>query len=121
MARHIEDRWYKTGTGPDGRPHRVRADRYGTGVRHRVRHKRHAAARQDGMHALRHFCASVLLDAGESTEALGAHLGHADPGFTPRIRTPLVPHGQERAGRAVDAPFVGAAEGSGGPQAAPAA
>lgn len=37
--------------------------------------------RQNGMHALRHFYASVLLDAGESVRALASYLGHADPGF----------------------------------------
>nr|WP_232430570.1 hypothetical protein [Salinispora pacifica] len=36
------------------------------------------------MHALRHFYASALLDAGESIKALAAYLGHADPGFTLR-------------------------------------
>ena len=32
-----------------------------------------------GVHALRHFYASALLDAGESIKALAAYLGHADP------------------------------------------
>ncbi|MEU8981838.1 hypothetical protein ACFVXA_15015 [Streptomyces sp. NPDC058246] len=32
--------------------------------------REHAAAREHGMHALRHFYASVLLDAGESIKAL---------------------------------------------------
>ncbi|BCJ33337.1 hypothetical protein Athai_08400 [Actinocatenispora thailandica] len=32
------------------------------------------------MHALRHFYASVLLDAGESIKALSSYLGHADGG-----------------------------------------
>jgi integrase len=36
--------------------------------------------RKNGMHALRHFCASTLLDAGESIKALANYLGHADPG-----------------------------------------
>ena len=31
------------------------------------------------MHALRHFYASTLLDAGESIKALANYLGHADP------------------------------------------
>jgi integrase len=30
------------------------------------------------MHALRHFFASVLLDAGESIKAVSAYLGHTD-------------------------------------------
>lgn len=43
--------------------------------------------RDDGMHALRHLYASVLLDAGESIKALSGYLGHSDPGFTLRIYT----------------------------------
>ena len=40
------------------------------------------ASRENGMHALRHWFASVLLDAGESIRAVSEHLGHSDPGFT---------------------------------------
>jgi integrase len=43
---------------------------------------RFAESREDGMHALRHFYASVLLDAGENIKALSRYLGHSDPGFT---------------------------------------
>ncbi|MFF5917195.1 tyrosine-type recombinase/integrase [Streptomyces flavochromogenes] len=39
--------------------------------------ERHQAAREHGMHALRHFYASVLLDAGENIKALSSYLGHA--------------------------------------------
>ncbi|WP_229783939.1 site-specific integrase [Pilimelia anulata] len=49
-----------------------------------------AKARKNGMHALRHFYASVL-DAGESIKALAAYLGHSDPGFTLRTYTHLMP------------------------------
>ncbi|GII56250.1 hypothetical protein Pth03_46390 [Planotetraspora thailandica] len=38
--------------------------------------------RENGMHALRHFYASVLLDGGESIKELSEYLGHHDPGFT---------------------------------------
>lgn len=37
------------------------------------------------MHALRHFYASVLLDAGESIKAVSEYLGHSDPGLTLRV------------------------------------
>jgi integrase len=47
-----------------------------------VKGERHQAAREHGMHALRHFYASVLLDAGENIKALSTYLGHGDPGFT---------------------------------------
>lgn len=54
------------------------------------------------MHALRHFYASVLLDAGESVRALASYLGHADPGFTLRVYTHLMPASEERTRRAID-------------------
>ena len=49
------------------------------------------------MHALRHFYASVLLDAGESIRALAGYLGHTDPGFTLRTYTHLMPTSEDRA------------------------
>jgi len=58
--------------------------------------------RQDGMHALRHFFASTLLDAGESIRALADWLGHSDPAFTMRVYTHLMPSSTERSRRAVD-------------------
>jgi hypothetical protein len=59
------------------------------------------------MHALRHFYASVLLDAGESIKALSPYLGHADPGFTLRTYTHLMPSSEARTKRAVDAVYGG--------------
>ncbi|CAM5430247.1 hypothetical protein SALBM217S_03009 [Streptomyces griseoloalbus] len=38
MAGHIQDRWYKTETGPDGKPVKVKTDRYGAGMRYRARY-----------------------------------------------------------------------------------
>ena len=58
--------------------------------------------RADGFHALRHFYASVLLDGGESIKALSEYLGHADPGFTLRTYTHLMPSSAERTRKAVD-------------------
>ena len=63
--------------------------------------------RENGMHALRHFYASVLLDGGESIKALAAYLGHSDPGFTLRTYTHLMPSSEERTRRAVDRVFTG--------------
>ena len=52
------------------------------------------------MRALRHFYASVLLDAGESIKALSVYLGHSDPGFTLRTYTHLLPtRAANKAGR----------------------
>ena len=44
--------------------------------------------RSNGMHALRHFYASVLIDAGESVRAVADYLGHFDPGASPSASTP---------------------------------
>ncbi|MGA5602597.1 tyrosine-type recombinase/integrase [Streptomyces griseoincarnatus] len=51
------------------------------------------------MHALRHFYASVLLDAGESIKALAEYLGHSDPGLTLKVYAHLMPSSRERARR----------------------
>jgi len=59
--------------------------------------------RDNGMHALRHYFASVLIDAGESAKAVAEYLGHADPGFTLRVYAHLFPASEDRARRAVDA------------------
>jgi integrase len=67
--------------------------------------KPYASARQHGMHALRHFYASVLLDAGESIKAVSEYLGHADPAMTLRVYAHLMPSSTERARRALDDVF----------------
>lgn len=61
--------------------------------------------RTNGMHALRHFYASVLIDAGESVRAVADYLGHSDPGFTLRIYAHLFPSSEDRARQAVDRLF----------------
>jgi integrase len=58
--------------------------------------------RRNGMHALRHFYASVLIDAGESAAAVAEYLGHADAGFTLRVYAHLFPSSEDRARRAID-------------------
>ncbi|MFD9886925.1 tyrosine-type recombinase/integrase [Streptomyces alboflavus] len=75
--------------------------------------KRFAKSREHGMHALRHYYASVLLDAGENIKALAEYLGHSDPGFTLRTYTHLMPNSQDRARKAIDAAF-GVAHGGAG-------
>jgi integrase len=62
-----------------------------------------AAGRDNGMHALWHFSASVVLDAGESIKALSEYLGHHDPGLTLRTYTHLMPSSGTRTRAAVDA------------------
>jgi integrase len=61
-----------------------------------------APARENGMHALRHFYASALLDAGESIKVVSEYLGHANPAFTLRVYTHLMPGSEGRARRAID-------------------
>ncbi|WP_405680752.1 tyrosine-type recombinase/integrase [Streptomyces sp. NBC_01238] len=63
---------------------------------------KHQSAREHGMHALRHFYASVLLDAGESIKAVSQYLGHTDPALTLRVYAHLMPSSQERTRKAVD-------------------
>jgi integrase len=60
-----------------------------------------AESRENGMHALRHFYASVLLDAAEYIKALAEYLGHSDPGLTLRVYAHLMPSSQERTRKAV--------------------
>ncbi|GAA4863349.1 tyrosine-type recombinase/integrase [Kitasatospora terrestris] len=74
--------------------------------------------RDNGMHALRHFYASVLLDAGESIKALSAYLGHHDPGFTLRTYTHLMPSSEKRTKEAVDRVFGGGPDAADGPTTA---
>ena len=62
-------------------------------------------SRENGMHALRHFYASVQLEAGTSIRALADYLGHSDPGFTLRVYTHLMPSSEDRAREAVDLAF----------------
>ncbi len=77
--------------------------------------KRHTAAREHGMHALRHFYASVLLDAGENIKALSTYLGHTDPGFTLRTYTHLLPSSEGRARIAMDKVYLNRPSGPHGP------
>jgi integrase len=64
-------------------------------------------SRANGMHALRHFYASVLLDAGESIKALSEYLGHSDPGSTLHTYTHLLPTSEQRTRQTVDRALTG--------------
>jgi hypothetical protein len=66
----------------------------------------------DGHGEVYHFYASVLLDAGESIRALSEYLGHADPGFTLRVYTHLMPASEDRTRRAVDRALGGVPDGT---------
>jgi integrase len=64
-------------------------------------------SRTTGMHALRHFFASALLDGGECIKAIAEWLGHSDPAFTLRVYTHLMVSSQGRARQAIDELFDG--------------
>jgi len=69
--------------------------------------------RENGMHALRHHYASILLEGGVSIRALTDYLGHADPGFTLRTYAHLMPDSEDRAARTViDTSLASPAESS---------
>ena len=68
--------------------------------------------RENGMHALRHHYASVLLENGVSVRAVSEYLGHHDPGFTLRTYAHLMPESEDRARAAIDAALGAPAESS---------
>lgn len=68
---------------------------------------KHAAAPDDGFHALRHTFASVQLDARESVVAVSKWLGHADPSITLKIYAHMMPEADGRGRAAMDAWFAG--------------
>lgn len=68
--------------------------------------------RGNGMHALRHHYASVLLENGVSIRAVSEYLGHHDPGFTLRTYAHLMPESEDRARAAIDAVLGAPAESS---------
>ncbi len=61
--------------------------------------------RRDGMHALRHYCASAWLANGVSIKEVAEYLGHHDPGYTLRLYTHLVPSSHKRARLATNKTF----------------
>lgn len=79
---------------------------------------KYESAREHGMHALRHFYASVLLDAGESIKAVSQYLGHTDPALTLRVYAHLMPSSQERTRNAIDGLFSPSPDGPDGPETA---
>ena len=62
-------------------------------------------ARENGMHALRHYFASACLADGVDIRALASFLGHSDPGFTLRVYCHLMPSADDRLRAAIDRAF----------------
>lgn len=76
------------------------------GSRYRPNTK-HAAAPEEGFHALRHTFASVQLDARESVVSVSKWLGHSDPSITLKIYAHMMPEADGRGRAAMDAWFDG--------------
>jgi len=63
-------------------------------------------SRETGMHQLRHYYASAMLDGGASIRDVSEYLGHADPGFTLRVYAHLMPSSEDRARSIMDRALV---------------
>jgi integrase len=62
----------------------------------------YVSSRENGMHALRYYYASITLADGVNIKELAEYLGHGDPGFTLRLYTHMLPSSHELARKAVD-------------------
>ncbi|MEV4529380.1 tyrosine-type recombinase/integrase [Streptosporangium sp. NPDC049304] len=58
--------------------------------------------RENGFHMLRHHSASVLLERDVSIKVVADFLGHADPGFTLRTYTHLMPSSEDRMRQVIE-------------------
>ncbi len=92
-------------TGGRGAP--LKRNDFDPNVWHRaLRSAEIEVCRAHGMHALRHFYASVVLDAGETINGLAEDLGHSDPAFTLRRYVHLMPSREVRTRKAIDEVFM---------------
>ncbi|MFG1813416.1 tyrosine-type recombinase/integrase [Kribbella sp. NPDC049174] len=64
--------------------------------------RQYVSSRKNGMHALRHYYASITLADGVNIKELAEYLGHGDPGFILRMYTHMLPSSHQRARKAVD-------------------
>jgi len=64
--------------------------------------RRYKTDRTTGLHALRHYFASISLADGVNITELSEYLGHYDPGFTLQMYTHMLPSSYDRARQAVD-------------------
>ena len=64
--------------------------------------RRYKTDRTTGLHALRHYFASITLADGVNIKEISEYLGHYDPGFTLQMYTNMLPSSYERARQAVD-------------------
>lgn len=64
--------------------------------------RRFKTDRTTGLHAPRHYFASITLADGVNIKELSEYLGHHDPGFTRQMYTHMLPSSYRRARQAVD-------------------
>ncbi|MEV0801606.1 site-specific integrase [Kribbella sp. NPDC050281] len=64
--------------------------------------RRYKADRTSGLHALRHYFASITLADGINIKELSEYLGHHDQGFTLQMYTHMLPSSYDQARQAVD-------------------
>jgi integrase len=74
---------------------------------------------ENGMHDLRHFFASTLLEQGVSIKAVAEWLGHADPAFTLATYTHLMPSSDARTRDAIESAYAARTEPDGPTTAQP--
>lgn len=67
---------------------------------------RYVTTRKEGVHQLRHYCASVTLAGGVTIKELAEYLGHRDPAFTLRVYAHLLPSSHDRARMVIDERFA---------------
>ncbi|WP_342669573.1 tyrosine-type recombinase/integrase [Streptomyces yerevanensis] len=59
-------------------------------------------APKDGFHVLRHTCASIMLEAGESVVTLARRLGHSSPAVTLGYYARFMPEAGSKGRNAID-------------------
>ncbi|PKV95897.1 integrase-like protein [Amycolatopsis echigonensis] len=64
--------------------------------------RKYVTTGRQGTHQLRHYYASVMLADGVSIRELAEYLGHANPAFTLRVYSHLLPDSHDRARQAID-------------------
>ncbi|NIK61355.1 hypothetical protein [Kribbella shirazensis] len=64
--------------------------------------RQYFSSRENGMHALRDYYASITLADGVNIEELAQYMGHGDAGFTLQLYTHMLRSSHERTRKAVD-------------------
>lgn len=103
LAEHI--RKHPSGNGllfTSGRGLPVNKNSYNAGWRAALDAAGVPRDRANGFHVLRHTFASMALAGGVDVRALSEFLGHADPGFTLRVYSHMMPSAPDKMRAAID-------------------